>query len=167
MLREKQLEKEQQEKEASLKLKAEHDAYELKVQALAPKVEAMEASWNRIRTISGAETAEDVIAYWEGLKAKEEQMRELVKLAEQREAAAKSDIGRLLESRTVMFEKPEGVKELESNTDEQKARVDDAERRMEHARQKFDRLRSVSIGAEQVCWGGIPILGCAWHGQNR
>ncbi len=55
-----------------------------------PQVEAMEASWNRIRTISGAETSEDVIAYWEGLKAKEEQMRELVKLAEQREAAAKS-----------------------------------------------------------------------------
>lgn len=34
----------------------------------------MEASWNRIRTISGAETAEDVIQYWEGLKAKEEQV---------------------------------------------------------------------------------------------
>jgi len=44
------------------------------VQSLAPKVEAMEASWNRIRTISGAETAEDVIMYWEGLKAKEEQV---------------------------------------------------------------------------------------------
>jgi hypothetical protein len=48
----------------------------LQVAALAPKVEAMEASWNRIRTISGAETAEDVITYWEGLKAKEEQVRE-------------------------------------------------------------------------------------------
>lgn len=35
----------------------------------------MEVSWNRIRTISGAETAEDVIMYWEGLKAKEEQVR--------------------------------------------------------------------------------------------
>lgn len=34
----------------------------------------MEASWNRIRTISGAETAEDVVMYWEGLKAKEEQV---------------------------------------------------------------------------------------------
>ena len=60
--------------QAAAKLKAEHDAYELKVAALAPRVEAMEASWNRIRTLSGAETAEDVIAYWEGLKAKEDQV---------------------------------------------------------------------------------------------
>jgi hypothetical protein len=129
-LREKALEKERAEREAAAKLKAEHDAYELKVRAyspllgtteqlaaawhgtvmaissqfsqssshphdplelrrhppvlpmslqvaaLAPKVEAMEASWNRIRTISGAETAEDVITYWEGLKAKEEQVSE-------------------------------------------------------------------------------------------
>lgn len=38
----------------------------MRVAALAPKVEAMEASWNRIRTISGADTPDDVIAYWEG-----------------------------------------------------------------------------------------------------
>jgi hypothetical protein len=48
------------------------------VAALAPKVDAMEASWNRIRTISGAETSEDVIVYWQGLKFKEQQMRDLV-----------------------------------------------------------------------------------------
>mmetsp|Transcript_13769 Transcript_13769/g.29648 ORF Transcript_13769/g.29648 Transcript_13769/m.29648 type:complete len:722 (-) Transcript_13769:508-2673(-) len=148
-LREKQLEKERQEREQQLKLKAEHDAYELKVAALAPKVEAMEASWNRIRTISGAETSEDVIAYWEGLKAKEEQMRELVKLAEQREAAAKSEIAKLLETRAVMYEKPEGAKELDGATDEQKTRIEDAQRRMELARHKFNKLRSVCIAAEQ------------------
>lgn len=73
-LREKQLEQERKEREASAKLKAEHDAYELKVASLAPKVEAMEASWNRIRTVSGAESADDVITFWEGLKAKEEQV---------------------------------------------------------------------------------------------
>eukprot|EP00798_Chlamydomonas_sp_ICE-L_P004200 gene4200-14305_t len=148
-LREKQLEKERQEKEASLKLKAEHDAYELKVQALAPKVQAMEASWNRIRATSGAETAEDVIAYWEGLRAKEEQMRELVKLAEGREASAKAEIGKLIESRSFMFEKPEGTQEQEGDIHEQKARTDEAERRMEQSRQKFNQLRSVSISAEQ------------------
>ena len=65
-MREKQLEKERQEREAQSKLKMEQDAYEQKVAALAPKVEAMEYSWNRIRTISGADTPEDVIAYWEG-----------------------------------------------------------------------------------------------------
>lgn len=65
-LREKHIEKERQEKEMLAKLKMEQDAYEMKVAALAPKVEAMEASWNRIRTISGADTPDDVIAYWEG-----------------------------------------------------------------------------------------------------
>jgi hypothetical protein len=45
-------------------MQAERDAYELRVAALAPKVEAMEASWNRISSISGAQTSEEVIAYW-------------------------------------------------------------------------------------------------------
>jgi hypothetical protein len=36
------------------------------VAALAPKIEAMEASWNRLRAISGAETPEQVIEYWQG-----------------------------------------------------------------------------------------------------
>lgn len=149
-LREKQLEQERQEKEAALKLKAEHDAYELKVQALAPKVEAMEASWNRIRTVTGAETAEDVIVHWEGLKAKEEQMRELVRLAEAREAAAKADITKLLESKAVMFEKPEGMNEMEVDVHKQRERIEEAERRMEASRIKFEVLRSVGTSAEQV-----------------
>ena len=58
----------------------------------------MEASWNRISTISGAQTSEDVIAYWEGLRSKEDRMRQLVKLAEDREAAAKAEIAALLVS---------------------------------------------------------------------
>jgi hypothetical protein len=65
-LREKTLERERQEREMQAKLKMEQDAYEMRVAALAPKVEAMEMSWNRIRTISGADTPDDVIAYWEG-----------------------------------------------------------------------------------------------------
>lgn len=36
------------------------------VAALAPKIEAMEASWNRLRAISGAKTPEQVIEYWQG-----------------------------------------------------------------------------------------------------
>lgn len=31
------------------------------------QVEAMEASWNRIRTISGADSPDEVIAYWQGV----------------------------------------------------------------------------------------------------
>jgi hypothetical protein len=36
------------------------------VAALAPKIEALEASWNRLRAISGGETPEQVVRYWEG-----------------------------------------------------------------------------------------------------
>lgn len=39
-----------------------------------------------------------------GLKSKEQHMRDLVALAEQREAACKSEIGQLLASRSAMFE---------------------------------------------------------------
>jgi hypothetical protein len=38
----------------------------LQVAALAPKIEAMEASWNRLRAISGAETPNEVVEYWQG-----------------------------------------------------------------------------------------------------
>jgi len=38
------------------------------VAALAPKIEAMEASWNRLRAISGADAPEQVIEYWQGRK---------------------------------------------------------------------------------------------------
>ena len=38
----------------------------LQVAALAPKIEALEASWNRLRAISGGETPEQVVAYWDG-----------------------------------------------------------------------------------------------------
>jgi hypothetical protein len=38
----------------------------VQVAALAPKIEAMEASWNRLRAISGAETPNEVVEYWQG-----------------------------------------------------------------------------------------------------
>lgn len=112
--REKQLEKERAEREAGAKIRMEQEAYELQIQSLAPKIEAMEASWNRLRTISGAETPNDVIAFWEGLRAKEASMHELVKLAERREAACKDEISSLLESRCGMFEAPPQHELLES-----------------------------------------------------
>ena len=36
------------------------------IQSLQPKVEKMEAAWARLHTITGAETPEEVIAYFEG-----------------------------------------------------------------------------------------------------
>ncbi len=35
-------------------------------QTLQPKLEVLEAAWARLHTITGAETPDDVIAYWEG-----------------------------------------------------------------------------------------------------
>ncbi|KAG2493525.1 hypothetical protein HYH03_008339 [Edaphochlamys debaryana] len=149
-MREKQLERERQERELQAKLKMEQDAYEAKVAALAPKVEAMEHSWNRIRTISGADTPEEVLAYWEGLKAKEEQMRALVSLAEAREADAKAEIAGLLESRSFMYEKENaGAPDVGAGSQERTAHITEVERNMEAAKNKFNKLRTVCIGAEQ------------------
>ena len=36
------------------------------MQALAPQLEAAEAAWARLHTITGAETPRDAIAFWEG-----------------------------------------------------------------------------------------------------
>ncbi|MEW5300191.1 MAG: hypothetical protein WDW36_003138 [Sanguina aurantia] len=147
--REKQVERERVEREVAMKLRVEQDQFEERVAKLAPKVEAMEASWNRIRTISGADSPDEVIAYWQGLKAKEEQMRMLVNLAEQREAAAKGEIGTLLGSRSDMFEVSDGKREADGGSEEQRERIAEAGRQIELARTKFGKLRSVSISAEQ------------------
>ncbi|KAG1673703.1 hypothetical protein FOA52_010572 [Chlamydomonas sp. UWO 241] len=147
--REKTLEKERLEKESQLKTKAERDAYELRVAALAPKVEAMEASWNRISTISGAQEAEDVIAYWEGLRAKEEQMRQLVRIAEEREARAKEEIAALLGSRAQMYEKADGAEDKDAEPEGHAAKVAEHEKVMHVMRDKFNTLRSVCIASEQ------------------
>ncbi|GMH32341.1 hypothetical protein BSKO_00175 [Bryopsis sp. KO-2023] len=147
--RKKQQEREKSEKEMQAKIQMEREAYEMQIQALAPKIEAMEASWNRLRTISGADTPTDVIAYWEGLKAKEESMRELVKLAEKREARAKSEMSQLLESRSEMFETTSSPNEAGEGYGEHETRIEDAQRRMETAKQKFNKLRTLCISSEQ------------------
>ena len=40
------------------------------MQSLQPKVEKMEAAWARLHTITGAETPEEVIAYFEGERSR-------------------------------------------------------------------------------------------------
>lgn len=62
----KQCDKEAAEQDLRAKIQKEQMAYDEQIQALVPKIEAMEASWNRLRTISGADTPADVIGYWEG-----------------------------------------------------------------------------------------------------
>ena len=36
------------------------------MQALQPKLEAMEAMWFRLHSISGADSPDDVVSHWEG-----------------------------------------------------------------------------------------------------
>lgn len=62
----KQLEREKHEREMRARVRAENEQVEKEISALNPKIDAMEASWIRLRTICGAETVEDVMAYWKG-----------------------------------------------------------------------------------------------------
>jgi outer membrane protein assembly factor BamD (BamD/ComL family) len=87
--KERQEEESRKEQERLKKIALEQEAHEMQIQELAPKIDAMEASWNRLRTITGADEPEEVIAYWEGLKSKEENMRQLVAAAEATEASVK------------------------------------------------------------------------------
>lgn len=45
----------------------QHPSVCILVQAVQPKLEAMEAAWYRLHSISGAATPDQVIAYWEGM----------------------------------------------------------------------------------------------------
>jgi hypothetical protein len=96
-----------------------------------------------------------VVALGAGLKAKEQHMRELVSLAEHREAACKSEIGQLLASRSAMFESSKaaaavaaaaaaaaaeaaaaaaaGPRSADEDMDAVNARIEAAEKRMDAA----------------------------------
>ena len=90
-------------------------------------------------------------------------MRELVKLAEAREARAKEEISSLLLQRSVMYESsiqaPEGSADLASA----KSRIAETQRGMDTIRRKFDKFRSICIAAEQVP-GVVMGKGLGWRG---
>jgi len=145
-------EKEDRERRIQATQEMQMEAYEMQCAALAPKIEAMEASWNRLRSISGAQTTEEVIGYFFSLRSKEENMRELVSQAEKREAKAKQTLAEMLDSRSEMFES--ALAGQDGTFEEHKSRIDDAERRLALAKKRFNRLRSVCISAEQ----GVKFL---------
>eukprot|EP00891_Asterochloris_glomerata_P003644 jgi/Astpho2/3644/fgenesh1_pg.00059_%23_6_t len=142
-------ERERADKDRQARVAAEEQAYEAQLQALQPKLEAMEASWYRLHSISGADTPEEVISYWEGLRTKEENMRELVRLAEVREAQAKQELVHLLQSRSNMFEAQNAAGEGQPDYATYDREIDDARRRMASAKEKFNKLRTVCISAQQ------------------
>mmetsp|Transcript_26138 Transcript_26138/g.62178 ORF Transcript_26138/g.62178 Transcript_26138/m.62178 type:complete len:855 (+) Transcript_26138:308-2872(+) len=150
--RAKEREKEERERRVQAAQQMQLEAYEMQCAALAPKIEAMEASWNRLRSISGAQTTEEVINYFFSLRSKEENMRELVSQAEKREAKAKQTLAEMLDARSEMFET--ALAGQDGTFEEHKSRIDDAERRLTQARKRFNRLRAVCISAEQ----GVKFL---------
>ncbi|KAK9834194.1 hypothetical protein WJX81_007569 [Elliptochloris bilobata] len=85
---------------------AQEAAHEQHLQALAPKLESMEAAWAQLHTLTGADTPQEIIAFLEGLRAKEAAMRGLVATAEAREAAAKDDTAALQAARSSLLETP-------------------------------------------------------------
>ncbi|KAL3130594.1 hypothetical protein ABBQ38_008398 [Trebouxia sp. C0009 RCD-2024] len=141
--------KERQERERNTKLKMEEEAYEMQLQAVQPKLEAMEAAWYRLHSISGAATPDQVIAYWEGLRSKEENMRELVRLAEVREGQAKEQMTNLLDSRSNMFQSQSATSEADADFSGIEQQIEEAQRTKALAKKKFNKARSVCIGAHQ------------------
>ena len=59
-------EKEEAETERRVEKERERMAMEERVKELAPKIQAMEAIWNRLCSVARASTCEDVITYWRG-----------------------------------------------------------------------------------------------------
>ncbi|CAL5218617.1 g317 [Coccomyxa viridis] len=153
--RAKQAELDAQERERAAAERLEQDAFERQLQSLQPKVEKMEAAWARLHTITGAETPEEVIAYFEGLKSKEASMMELVRLAEYAESKAKEDIAALLNKRSAMLEALTAINDDESSEHNEEfahleLRTADARERQEAATKQYNRLCSICIAAQQA-----------------
>ncbi|EFN52866.1 hypothetical protein CHLNCDRAFT_138354 [Chlorella variabilis] len=97
-------EKTRLEQEKVDKTRTDREAATRRLSAVVPELELLEASWARLHGVCGAATAEDLIAYWQELKAKEASMRELVRLAEVREARAKREMAALLAEKAEVFD---------------------------------------------------------------
>ena len=59
-------EREEAETERRVQKERERTAMEERVKELAPKIQAMEAIWNRLCSVARASTCGDVIAFWRG-----------------------------------------------------------------------------------------------------
>ena len=93
-----------------------------------------------------------------GLRSKEENMRELVRLAEVREAQAKEQMTALLDNRSNMYQAPGAAAEGDADLAEFQQQIEDAQRSKALAKKKFDKLRTVCIGAQQVRCLSLHLL---------
>ena len=85
-----------------------------------------------------------------GLRSKEENMQELVRLAEVREAQAKEQMTALLSSRSNMFQSQQATSEGDADLGSIEQQIEEAQRTKALAKKKFNKARSVCIGAHQV-----------------
>ncbi len=92
-----------------------------------------------------------------GLRSKEENMRELVCLAEVREAQAKEQMTALLDNRSNMFQSQNAASEAESDFGSIEQHIEEAQRTKALAKKKFNKARSACIGAHQVT---LPNVSC-------
>ena len=77
-------------------------------------------------------------------------MRELVRLAEVREAQAKEQMTALLDSRSNMFQSQNAASEPDADFGAIEQQIAEAQRTKALAKKKFNKARSVCIGAHQV-----------------
>lgn len=77
-------------------------------------------------------------------------MQELVRLAEVREAQAKEQMTALLSSRSNMFQSQQATSEADADLGGTEQQIEEAQRTKALAKKKFNKARSVCIGAHQV-----------------
>ena len=84
-------------------------------------------------------------------------MRELVRLAEVREAQAKEQITALLDNRSNMFQSQAAAPDADADMTRSEQQIEEAQRTKALAKKKFNKARSVCIAAQQVGWACPPV----------
>lgn len=87
-------------------------------------------------------------------------MRELVRLAEVREGQAKEQMTNLLDSRSNMFQSQSATSEADADFGSIEQQIEEAQRTKALAKKKFNKARSVCIGAHQVRDTCLRCLAC-------
>eukprot|EP00210_Caulerpa_lentillifera_P001875 g1804.t1 len=121
-----QHEKEQIELEQREKTQEEERAMEERMKALVPRIEALENTWNKLCSVSGADSVDGIISYWQGVKSKGIAMKELVETKEIQEASAKKELQLLHEKQLNLLETDNSVTEHTGSKGEEISSKDDS-----------------------------------------
>ena len=86
------------------------------------------------------------------LRSKEENVRELVRLAEVRQAQAKEQITGLLDNRSNMFQSQAAAPNADADMTRSEQQIEEAQCTKALAKKKFNKAGSICIAAQQVGW---------------